>query len=291
MENFGTIRNAFVQWEHLSILRIFVNLFVELMDRVPSRVTNVIHLEIFSATIVYVNVIFQRNIGTSITKLVVRREKQQFSFLIDISFQFLDSIILKRVQPIPIVFQHWFVQRSRAFVIVHNIWLITRVTVRMTNISIRRFTDAVRNENSSSFFFSTFFSVSRSTFGGICTTSKNYTCLLSLFCSSGICSCPLGTSWISANNTCTWKENNEFSWLKEKRIRSFIRLIKEKEKLHSFCSFIEKNISVRRNDSSWVLNSIRWTIVEIVPFMIKRMSTRSDVMTGIRRSTVIRNSE
>ncbi len=48
-----------------------------------------------------------------------------------------------------------------------------------------------------------FLIVNRATFNGTCIPSANYTCLLSLYCNAGTCACPLGTSWIAANSTCS----------------------------------------------------------------------------------------
>ncbi|CAF1274835.1 unnamed protein product [Rotaria sordida] len=44
--------------------------------------------------------------------------------------------------------------------------------------------------------------VNRSSFGGSCLVSANYTCLITLYCNGGTCACPTGTSWIAANTAC-----------------------------------------------------------------------------------------
>ncbi|UJR08158.1 hypothetical protein I4U23_012432 [Adineta vaga] len=44
--------------------------------------------------------------------------------------------------------------------------------------------------------------VSRASFGGSCTTSLHYTCLISLQCPSGTCTCPSGTSWNATGTAC-----------------------------------------------------------------------------------------
>ncbi|CAF0989621.1 unnamed protein product [Adineta ricciae] len=44
--------------------------------------------------------------------------------------------------------------------------------------------------------------VSRASYGGSCTASLNYTCLISLQCPSGTCNCPTGTSWNATATVC-----------------------------------------------------------------------------------------
>ncbi|CAF3432720.1 unnamed protein product [Rotaria socialis] len=50
--------------------------------------------------------------------------------------------------------------------------------------------------------FSFFIIVNRASLSGLCLTSSNYTCLISLYCNADTCACPIGTIWIAANTTC-----------------------------------------------------------------------------------------
>ncbi|CAF2844705.1 unnamed protein product [Rotaria sp. Silwood2] len=44
--------------------------------------------------------------------------------------------------------------------------------------------------------------VNRASYGGSCSVSANYTCLLTLYCNTGTCACPTGTTWVVANTAC-----------------------------------------------------------------------------------------
>ncbi|CAF3295745.1 unnamed protein product [Rotaria socialis] len=62
--------------------------------------------------------------------------------------------------------------------------------------------DMVCNCASTKYYDSTLLQLNRASLSGLCLTSSNYTCLISLYCNADTCACPIGTIWIAANTTC-----------------------------------------------------------------------------------------